>query len=95
MSLLRCLIREEDKSNTHFGPQDIKDGLNTMLFFIDQVTWPQVLKQVISYGMKERRSKDWPVKRAAQTFWSESPSSLFSPASSFKATRNSRREWRL
>ena len=70
MSLLRCLIREEDKSNTHFGPQDIKDGLNTMLFFMDQLTWPQVLKQVWNAWKISEICEKFSLKKLARFFFS-------------------------
>ena len=88
MSLLRCLIREEDKSNTHFGPQDIKDGLNTMLFFMDQLTWPQVLKQVWNAWKISEICEKFSLKKLARLFL------FLSCFSYFKAIVNLRREWR-
>uniref|UniRef100_A0A8C6V869 Bromodomain PHD finger transcription factor n=1 Tax=Neogobius melanostomus TaxID=47308 RepID=A0A8C6V869_9GOBI len=44
MSLLKAILREEDNSNTTFGPADLKDSVNSTLFFIDGMTWPEVLR---------------------------------------------------
>lgn len=45
--LLKAILREEDGQLTHFGPQDQKDSINVSLFFIDAVTWPEVLRSYI------------------------------------------------
>lgn len=42
--LLKAILREEDAQQTHFGPLDQKDSLNIVLFFIDAMTWPEVLR---------------------------------------------------
>lgn len=44
VSLLKAILREEDSSNTTFGPADLKDSVNSTLFFIDGMTWPEVLR---------------------------------------------------
>ncbi|XP_041856528.1 nucleosome-remodeling factor subunit BPTF isoform X7 [Melanotaenia boesemani] len=44
ISLLKAILREEDSSNTTFGPADLKDSVNSTLFFIDGMTWPEVLR---------------------------------------------------
>lgn len=43
-SLLKAILREEDSSNTTFGPADLKDSVNSTLYFIDGMTWPEVLR---------------------------------------------------
>ncbi|KAK2711375.1 hypothetical protein QYM36_012529 [Artemia franciscana] len=43
MMLLKALLREEELQQTVFGPIDLKDGINSMLYFMDAMTWPEVL----------------------------------------------------
>ncbi|XP_028310256.1 nucleosome-remodeling factor subunit BPTF isoform X2 [Gouania willdenowi] len=43
-TLLKAILREEDTSNTTFGPADLKDSVNSTLYFIDGMTWPEVLR---------------------------------------------------
>lgn len=42
--LIKALLREEDSQQTHFGPLDQKDSVNVSLYFVDALTWPEVLK---------------------------------------------------
>nr|XP_057905963.1 nucleosome-remodeling factor subunit BPTF isoform X2 [Doryrhamphus excisus] len=42
--LLKAILREEDSSNTTFGPADLKDSVNSTLYFIDGMTWAEVLR---------------------------------------------------
>uniref|UniRef100_A0A673CHH4 Uncharacterized protein n=1 Tax=Sphaeramia orbicularis TaxID=375764 RepID=A0A673CHH4_9TELE len=44
ISLLKAILREEDTSNTTFGPADIKDSVNSTLYFVDGMTWPEVVR---------------------------------------------------
>uniref|UniRef100_A0A3Q2ZLU2 Bromodomain PHD finger transcription factor n=1 Tax=Hippocampus comes TaxID=109280 RepID=A0A3Q2ZLU2_HIPCM len=44
ISLLKAILREEDTSNTTFGPADVKDSVNSTLYFVDGMTWPEVLR---------------------------------------------------
>uniref|UniRef100_A0A8C9WR28 Bromodomain PHD finger transcription factor n=1 Tax=Scleropages formosus TaxID=113540 RepID=A0A8C9WR28_SCLFO len=44
ISLLKAILREEDTSNTTFGPADLKDSVNSTLYFIDGMTWPEVVR---------------------------------------------------
>uniref|UniRef100_A0A1A8UXB7 Bromodomain PHD finger transcription factor n=1 Tax=Nothobranchius furzeri TaxID=105023 RepID=A0A1A8UXB7_NOTFU len=44
IALLKAILREEDSSNTTFGPADLKDSVNSTLYFIDGMTWPEVLR---------------------------------------------------
>ncbi|XP_054615497.1 nucleosome-remodeling factor subunit BPTF isoform X2 [Dunckerocampus dactyliophorus] len=44
ISLLKAILREEDSSNTTFGPADLKDSVNSTLYFIDGMTWAEVLR---------------------------------------------------
>ncbi|XP_049831961.1 nucleosome-remodeling factor subunit NURF301 isoform X2 [Schistocerca gregaria] len=45
--LLKALLREEDSQQTHFGPLDHKDSVNVVLFFVDPMTWPEVLRSYV------------------------------------------------
>lgn len=45
--LLKAILREEDAQQTHFGPLDHKDSVNVILFFIDAMTWPEVLRSFV------------------------------------------------
>lgn len=42
--LLKAILREEDAANTMFGAQDQKDSINIHYFFLDNMTWPEVLR---------------------------------------------------
>lgn len=44
ISLLKAILHEEDSSNTTFGPADLKDSINSTLYFIDGMTWLEVLR---------------------------------------------------
>ncbi|XP_040293358.1 nucleosome-remodeling factor subunit BPTF isoform X2 [Bufo bufo] len=44
IALLKAVLREEDTSNTTFGPADLKDSVNSTLYLIDGMTWPEVLR---------------------------------------------------
>ncbi|KAI4805778.1 hypothetical protein KUCAC02_010375 [Chaenocephalus aceratus] len=39
IALLKVILREEDTSNA-----DLKDSVNSTLYFIDGMTWPEVLR---------------------------------------------------
>ncbi|XP_069695049.1 nucleosome-remodeling factor subunit NURF301 isoform X3 [Periplaneta americana] len=45
--LLKALLREEDSQQTHFGPLDQKDSVNVVLYFVDAMTWPDVLRSYV------------------------------------------------
>ncbi|XP_022313989.2 nucleosome-remodeling factor subunit BPTF-like isoform X2 [Crassostrea virginica] len=47
MTLLRSLLREEDGNNTTFGPTDLKDSINVSLYFIDSMTWPELVRSYL------------------------------------------------
>ncbi|XP_043941023.1 nucleosome-remodeling factor subunit BPTF isoform X2 [Protopterus annectens] len=44
IALLKAILREEDTSNTSFGPTDLKDSVNSTLYFIDGMTWPEIVR---------------------------------------------------
>ncbi|XP_077275780.1 nucleosome-remodeling factor subunit NURF301 E(bx) isoform X1 [Temnothorax americanus] len=45
--LIKALLREEDSQQTHFGPLDQKDSVNVSLYFVDSMTWPEVLRSYV------------------------------------------------
>lgn len=45
--LVKALLREEDSQQTHFGPLDQKDSVNVSLYFVDPMTWPEVLRSYV------------------------------------------------
>lgn len=44
ISLMKAILREEDTSNTSFSPADLKDSVNSTLYFMDGMTWPEVVR---------------------------------------------------
>ena len=42
--MLRLILRESEKEQVHFGPQDHKDSINSVLYLCDIVTWPETLR---------------------------------------------------
>ncbi|CAG2105775.1 unnamed protein product [Medioppia subpectinata] len=55
LQLIKALLREDDVSNTWFGPQDLRDSINVYLFFNDYITWPDVLRVYLSADMNTNR----------------------------------------
>ncbi|CAL1541774.1 unnamed protein product, partial [Lymnaea stagnalis] len=47
LTLLRALFREEESSSSTFGPQDLKDSINVSLFFLDPMTWPEIVRSYL------------------------------------------------
>ncbi|KAL1451374.1 hypothetical protein WDU94_005758 [Cyamophila willieti] len=47
VAVLKAIFREEDTQQTHFGPLDQKDSANSVLYFIDAMTWPEALRSYI------------------------------------------------
>ncbi|XP_034937972.1 nucleosome-remodeling factor subunit NURF301 isoform X2 [Chelonus insularis] len=45
--LIKALLREEDSQQTHFGPLDQKDSVNVSLYFVDSMTWPEILRSYV------------------------------------------------
>ena len=41
------LLKEEENCNTMFVPVDQKDSYNASLYFIDYLTWPEVLRSYV------------------------------------------------
>ena len=42
--MLRLILRENEKEHVHFGPQDHKDSINSVLYLSDIMTWPETLR---------------------------------------------------
>ncbi|XP_054160935.1 nucleosome-remodeling factor subunit BPTF-like [Oppia nitens] len=55
LQLIKAILREDDSSNTWFGPQDLRDSINIYLFFNDYITWPDVLRIYLSADMTLNR----------------------------------------
>ncbi|KAJ8687395.1 hypothetical protein QAD02_023189 [Eretmocerus hayati] len=47
ITLIKALLREEELQQTHFGPLDQKDSVNISLYFVDAMTWPEVLRSIV------------------------------------------------
>lgn len=47
INLIKALLREEDSQQTHFGPLDQKDSTNISLYFVDALTWPEILRSYV------------------------------------------------
>ena len=52
IQLIKALLREEDSGQTHFGPLDQKDSVNVSLYFVDPMTWPEVLRSYVESDEK-------------------------------------------
>lgn len=48
ISLLKAVIRAEEKEGTQFGPVDTKDSINCLFYFMDSLTWPESLRSYLS-----------------------------------------------
>ena len=48
ITLLKSIVRAEEKDGTQFGPLDCKDSTNSILYFMDTFTWPESLKLYLS-----------------------------------------------
>lgn len=44
IALLKCILQEEDCSNSIFGPTDAKDSINISLYVVDAVTWFEAVR---------------------------------------------------
>lgn len=47
IALLKCILQEEDCSNSTFGPTDAKDSINISLYVIDAVTWFEAVRMYL------------------------------------------------
>lgn len=47
VQILKALWREEDGSNTTFGPPDLRDSIGVSLYFVDGITWPELVKRYL------------------------------------------------
>uniref|UniRef100_UPI00358E9432 nucleosome-remodeling factor subunit BPTF isoform X2 n=1 Tax=Myxine glutinosa TaxID=7769 RepID=UPI00358E9432 len=53
LALLRAVLKEEDSSGTTFGPTDLKDSINSMLYLLDVMTWPEVMRAYCESDQRE------------------------------------------
>ncbi|XP_029635778.1 nucleosome-remodeling factor subunit BPTF isoform X3 [Octopus sinensis] len=44
ITLLKALQREEEANNTTFGAHDLKDSINIALYFLDGMTWTELVR---------------------------------------------------
>ncbi len=65
--LLKAILREEDAQQTHFGALDQKDSVNSVIYFIDGLTWPETLRAYMEsdknfekYGLDILNSCEYP-----------------------------------
>lgn len=47
IQLLRSVIREEDANGTLFGPNEVKDSIAAVMFFVDPITWPETIRSYL------------------------------------------------
>ncbi|XP_035706567.1 nucleosome-remodeling factor subunit NURF301 isoform X3 [Folsomia candida] len=47
IQLLKTILREEEANATMFGPAEVKDSIQAVLYFIDNLTWPECLRAYI------------------------------------------------
>lgn len=47
IQLLKCVIREEDSNGTLFGPNEVKDSVQSVVYFIDHITWPETIRSYL------------------------------------------------
>lgn len=46
-SLIKTILREEDNNQTSYGPVDVKDSMNSLLFFNDALTYPHIIHEYL------------------------------------------------
>ncbi|KAK0136023.1 Nucleosome-remodeling factor subunit BPTF [Merluccius polli] len=59
IALLKAILREEDSSNTSFGPADLKDSVNSTLYFVDGMTWAEVVRAYCESDGEYRHVLPW------------------------------------
>ena len=47
IALMKSLLREEEANNTTFGAHDLKDSINIALFFLDGMTWTELVRSYL------------------------------------------------
>lgn len=52
IQLLKTILREEEANQTTFGPVEVKDSTQAVLFFIDNLTWPECLRSYVESDTK-------------------------------------------
>uniref|UniRef100_A0ABM0MW96 Nucleosome-remodeling factor subunit BPTF-like n=1 Tax=Saccoglossus kowalevskii TaxID=10224 RepID=A0ABM0MW96_SACKO len=69
--LLKALLREDEGNSTTFGPHDTKDSINIQLFFVDGMTWPELVRAYIESDSESQsflhacESENYPYKTVA------------------------------
>jgi len=59
IALLKAILREEDSTNTSFGPADLKDSVNSTLYFVDGMTWAEVVRAYCESDAEYRHVLPW------------------------------------
>ena len=52
-SLIKTLLREEDNNQTSYGPADVKDSMNSLLFFNDALSYPHIIHEYLRSETKK------------------------------------------
>ena len=52
--LLKNLLKEEENLGVLFAPIDQKDAYNASLYFVDYLTWPEVLRNYVQSSQEFR-----------------------------------------
>nr|CAB3226119.1 nucleosome-remodeling factor subunit NURF301 [Phallusia mammillata] len=66
IALLKALVKEDEHLGTTFVPQDQKDAYNIAFYFMDYLTWPEVLRYFVEsspefkYILPVVENKDFP-----------------------------------
>ncbi|XP_078692537.1 nucleosome-remodeling factor subunit BPTF-like isoform X2 [Branchiostoma floridae x Branchiostoma belcheri] len=66
IALLKALIREDEQNSTTFGPHDLKDSINIKMYYLDAMTWPELVRCYVESDKEFRdvlpscSGPDWP-----------------------------------
>jgi nucleosome-remodeling factor subunit BPTF len=52
IQLLKTMLREDDNNGTIYGPNEVKDSVQSILFFVDNLTWADSLRAYIESDSK-------------------------------------------
>lgn len=47
IALIKLVLKDEDSLGTIWGPQDHSDSIKSSLYFLDHVTWPETLSNLL------------------------------------------------
>eukprot|EP00058_Branchiostoma_floridae_P004689 XP_002590177.1 hypothetical protein BRAFLDRAFT_126069 [Branchiostoma floridae] len=66
IALLKALVREDEQNSTTFGPHDLKDSINIKMYYLDAMTWPELVRCYVESDKEFRdvlpscSGPDWP-----------------------------------